>query len=265
MKTIITSIAMVCAAAFLFAQDAGAQERTSDYAGLLSGAQLKGAEVMNLQNQEIGSIEEVLVDPSTGRIRFAVLSVGGFLGLGDTEVAVPWSAVQVSKSGDTAKFVVDATKERLEKAPRVEGKTYDRLYTRQDAEPTFVYWGVTWYDVGVAASPRPGNVSTCNELAHGYCFADELTVANGWQALVLIPTPHRGRRRDADVGRSGALPCASQHICGANRNSPRSAQPIASTSGPLSTCGLWRSWSRTLRCANASSASPKRSSSARGA
>ena len=156
MKSNITSIAVAFAAAFLFEQGTVAQERTSNYAGLLSGTQIKGAEVMNLQNQEIGSIEEVLVDPSSGRVRFAVLSVGGFLGLGDTEVAVPWDAVQVTKSGDNPKYVVDATKERLEKAPRVAGKKYDRLYTRQEAEPTFVYWGITWYDIGIGAGASTG-------------------------------------------------------------------------------------------------------------
>ncbi len=153
MKSSITSIAVAVAATFLLAQDAFAQDGKRNYPRLLSGTQIKGAEVMNLQNQEIGSIEEVLVGPSSGKVRFAVLSVGGFLGLGDTEVAVPWSAVQVTKSGDNAKYVVDTTKERLEKAPRVEGKRYDRLYTRQDAEPTFIYWGVTWYDVGPVATP----------------------------------------------------------------------------------------------------------------
>lgn len=148
MKLLTTSIAAAVLATFLFAEGAMAQAGKSDYGGLLPSAQIKGAEVMNRQDQEIGSIEEVLLDPSSGKVRFAILSVGGFLGLGDTEVAVPWDAVQVTKSGDKAKYVVDATKERLEKAPRVEGKRYDRLYSRQDAEPTFVYWGITWYDLG---------------------------------------------------------------------------------------------------------------------
>ena len=151
-----TSIAVAVVATLLFAQGAFGEASKSNYSGLLSSTQIKGAEVMNLQNQEIGTIEEVLVDPSSGRVRFAVLSVGGFLGLGDSEVAVPWDAVQVSKSGDNPKYVLDASKERLEKAPRVEGKKYDRLYTRQDAEPTFLYWGITWYDVGPLSTRATG-------------------------------------------------------------------------------------------------------------
>lgn len=143
----LTAIAALSLPAAAFAQTTNT---------LLSGSELEGAEVRNLQNQDVGDIEEILLDPSSGRVRFAVLNVGGFLGLGETHVAVPWNAFRVTKEGSTAKIVLDATKERLEKAPRVEGKKYDRLYTRQDAEPTFVYWGITWYDIDPVSTASPG-------------------------------------------------------------------------------------------------------------
>jgi hypothetical protein len=60
--------------------------------------------------------------------------------MGETSVAVLWDALRISQDGDRPKYVLDASKERLEKAPGVEGKRYDRLYSRQEAEPTFVYW-----------------------------------------------------------------------------------------------------------------------------
>ena len=46
--------------------------------------------------------------------------------------------------GDKTKYVLDATKERLEKAPKVEGKNYQRLYAREPAEPIFIHWEETW-------------------------------------------------------------------------------------------------------------------------
>jgi hypothetical protein len=46
--------------------------------------------------------------------------------------------------GDKTKYVLDATKERLEKAPKLEGKNYERLYARETAEPIFIYWEETW-------------------------------------------------------------------------------------------------------------------------
>ncbi|HSS16881.1 MAG TPA: hypothetical protein VLQ29_07850 [Candidatus Dormibacteraeota bacterium] len=42
------------------------------------------------------------------------------------------------------KYLLDATKERFEKAPRVEGKNHERLYPAETAEPIFVYWDAEW-------------------------------------------------------------------------------------------------------------------------
>jgi sporulation protein YlmC with PRC-barrel domain len=117
---------------------------------LLAASEIKGTKVTSLQNQEIGNIDEVLIEPDTGQVRFAVLSVGGFLGLGSTKVAVPWQAFQMVDDRGKAKYFLDATKDRLEKAPRVEGKNYERLYADAGAEPIFVYW-----DVAYIGEPEP--------------------------------------------------------------------------------------------------------------
>jgi hypothetical protein len=114
---------------------------------LLAVSEVKGTAVQNRQNQEIGDVDDLLIRPDTGVIRFAVLSVGGFLGLGSTRVAVPWSAFEITTLPDgTIRMALDATKERLEKAPRIEGKNYERLYTDAAAEPIFVYWEVDYID-----------------------------------------------------------------------------------------------------------------------
>jgi hypothetical protein len=86
---------------------------------LLAASEIKGAKVTNFQNQDIGDIDELRIEPATGQVRFAVLSVGSFLGLGSTKVAVPWWAFQiVSERGKIKYMMLDATRERLEKAPR---------------------------------------------------------------------------------------------------------------------------------------------------
>jgi sporulation protein YlmC with PRC-barrel domain len=113
-------------------------------ATLLAASEIKGTKVTNLQNQEIGDIDEMLIEPDTGQVRFAVLSIGGFLGLGSTKVAVPWQAFQIVNDRGRVKYLLDATRERLENAPRVEGKNYKRLYPAETAEPIFVYWDVEW-------------------------------------------------------------------------------------------------------------------------
>ncbi|MGZ5519274.1 MAG: PRC-barrel domain-containing protein [Limisphaerales bacterium] len=120
-------------------------EQRTEVATLLAASEIKGARVTNFQNQDIGDIDEMLIEPNTGQIRFAVVSVGGFLGIGSTRVAVPWLAFQiVTERGKIKQLMLDATRERLEKAPRVEGKNYERLYPTDASEPIFVYWDVEW-------------------------------------------------------------------------------------------------------------------------
>src|SRR3954469_14122015 len=102
-----------------------ATRTTARVATLLTVSEIQGSTVRNRQREEIGDIDEVLIEPDSGRVRFAILSVGGFLGLGSTRVAVPWSAFEISRQGGTITYVLDATRERLEKAPRVEGKNYE--------------------------------------------------------------------------------------------------------------------------------------------
>ena len=121
-----------------------ATHTTTGAATLLTVSEIKGSTVRNRQREEIGDIDELLIEPDSGRVRFAILSVGGFLGLGSTRVAVPWSAFEISRQGGRITYMLDATRERLEKAPRVEGKNYERLYAQETAEPIFVYWDELW-------------------------------------------------------------------------------------------------------------------------
>jgi sporulation protein YlmC with PRC-barrel domain len=146
MKTKLITIALVVVVAFCCADTAAAKNKKEKtmYPALLTISDVKGANVINLQNEKIGDIDELLIEANTGNIRFAIVSVGGFLGIGSTRVAVPWGAFVITRVDNRPKFVLDATKERLEKAPKVEGTNYDRLYTKADAEPVFIYWHEEW-------------------------------------------------------------------------------------------------------------------------
>ena len=125
---------------------AAAKNPATNYPSLVGATDIKGTNVKNLQGQDLGQIEDVLIDPDTGQVRFVILEVGGFLGLGSTRVAVPLSAFQITKEGNKAKWMLDADKEKLKNAPKVEGKNYQRLYTKTEAEPIFVYWKIDWVE-----------------------------------------------------------------------------------------------------------------------
>jgi hypothetical protein len=60
---------------------------------------------------------------------------------------VPWAALDIKILRDgTVRMTLDATREQLEKAPRTEGKNYQRLYTGEIVEPIFNYWEIEYVD-----------------------------------------------------------------------------------------------------------------------
>lgn len=83
----------------------------------LRASQLKGKNVETPTGEKLGDIKDVVLDPTNARVNYAVVSVGGFLGVGDRLVAVPWEAIKFTPDGDKEKLVLNITKEKLEKAP----------------------------------------------------------------------------------------------------------------------------------------------------
>jgi sporulation protein YlmC with PRC-barrel domain len=82
---------------------------------MLSAATITGDEVVNLRDEKLGTIEDIMLDIPSGKIRYAVLSSGGFLGIGDRLFAVPWSAFTLDV--DHKRFILDVDVERLKAAP----------------------------------------------------------------------------------------------------------------------------------------------------
>lgn len=76
---------------------------------------LTGDKVVNRKHEDLGTIEHLMIDVETGRVAYAVLSFGGFLGMGDKLFAIPWSALAVD-TGEK-QFVLDVDKQALEGAP----------------------------------------------------------------------------------------------------------------------------------------------------
>jgi sporulation protein YlmC with PRC-barrel domain len=85
---------------------------------LLSSSTLVGATVKNLEGEDLGKIQELLIDPQSGRVSAAVLSVGGMLGMGAKHVAVSWDTFRNGLGeGD---LIAALSKEQLENAPSFE-------------------------------------------------------------------------------------------------------------------------------------------------
>ena len=82
---------------------------------LMGADTLLGNDVYNAADDHLGSIKEFMIDMQSGRIAYAVLSFGGFLGMGDRLFAVPWQALAL----DTAnkRFTLNVSKDKLKNAP----------------------------------------------------------------------------------------------------------------------------------------------------
>jgi len=86
-----------------------------EYPRVLSATTIIDDKVVSTIGEDLGTLKELMLDLDDGRINYAVLSFGGFLGLGDKLFAIPWEALTLNAEDHT--FVLDVDKERLENAP----------------------------------------------------------------------------------------------------------------------------------------------------
>jgi sporulation protein YlmC with PRC-barrel domain len=92
-------------------------------------SQVIGIRVDNADGEHLGKIEDIVFNPTDGHIRYAVLSFGGFLGVGEKFFAIPWKHLRAeAKSGTVGneKFVLvlDVDKSRLKNAPGFDSKNW---------------------------------------------------------------------------------------------------------------------------------------------
>lgn len=82
-----------------------------------------GTDVKNANNDSVGDVKDLIVDLKSGEVLAAVVSSGGFLGMGDTMSLVPTS--DLTYNSEKESFTTTLTKEQLEKAPRHNDKTWN--------------------------------------------------------------------------------------------------------------------------------------------
>lgn len=97
---------------------------------VLAAGTVTGDKVRNSAGEDLGNIEDIMIDLQSGDVAYAVLSFGGFLGLGDKLFAVPWSALALN--ADEHEFILDVDKSTLEQAPG-----FDKNNWPDFADPTF--------------------------------------------------------------------------------------------------------------------------------
>lgn len=102
---------------------------------MISASTIKGDDVVNTTGEDVGKIEELMIDSEKGEIGYAVLSLGGTLGMGGKFFAIPWDAFTLD--ADNHRFVLDVPRERLDQAPG-----FDKDHWPETTG------GVWWQDIG---------------------------------------------------------------------------------------------------------------------
>ncbi len=102
-----------------------------------------GAKVINIEQEDLGKIEDLVIDARNSRVAYAILSFGGVLGLGDKHFAIPWEALTFDLSQKVA--VLDIDKDRLKNAPGFDKDDWPDLANQTWGAEVYEYYGYRPY------------------------------------------------------------------------------------------------------------------------
>jgi len=102
-----------------------------------------GAKVINTAQEDLGKIEDLVIDARNSRMAYAILSFGGVLGLGDNHFAIPWEALTFDLSQKVA--VLDIDKDRMKNAPGFDKDDWPDLANQTWGAEVYEYYGYRPY------------------------------------------------------------------------------------------------------------------------
>jgi sporulation protein YlmC with PRC-barrel domain len=114
----------------------------SDTGGsLIAASKVNGTNVYDTAGEKVGSIYDVMIDKRTGNTAYAIMSFGGFLGIGDQYHPLPWQSLTYDES--QGGYIVNIDRARLEGAPAYAAGESDRWADPGYGRQVNDYYGVT--------------------------------------------------------------------------------------------------------------------------
>jgi sporulation protein YlmC with PRC-barrel domain len=123
--------------------DPSLQVITGERIALAQADTLIGMDVENAQGQGLGEIEDLAINTKDGRIAYAALAYGGWLGIGENLAAVPWEALKLDMA--ERQFVLNLDKDKLQNAPRFAKDQYPQTLDRKWLSDMYAYYGARPY------------------------------------------------------------------------------------------------------------------------
>ena len=115
---------------------------TRETVQLIGSDKVEGTAVYGSDQKKIGSIQRVMVDKISGKVPYAVLSFGGFMGMGEDYYPVPWSMLDYDTN--LGGYRVSLTKDQLDRAPKYT-KSTDWKWNRENDRRVYDYYRITPY------------------------------------------------------------------------------------------------------------------------
>lgn len=107
---------------------------------ILSSSTITGQNVYNLNDESIGDIKDLMINPSNGEVVYAVISFGGFMGIGNKLFAMPLEALKFSDKDDTIRLDID--KEKLENAPSFDKDNWPMTADDKFVNSVYSHYGI---------------------------------------------------------------------------------------------------------------------------
>ena len=107
--------------------------------GIISIDDVTGMEVRNLDDEHLGSVDDIIFDPESGAVSYAVIARGGFLAIGEDYVAVPWQQFAIAPGLKV--LVLEVSEEQLAQAPEIDPERFaDPQVFTDSEEQTEAFW-----------------------------------------------------------------------------------------------------------------------------
>lgn len=106
---------------------------------LISSEKVNGTAVYNRNGDSLGTVHHLMIDKFNGNVEYAVMSFGGFLGIGESYHPLPWHALTYDTQLEG--YVADVDRAKLERAPRYTASNMPDWSDRGYRDRVNQYWG----------------------------------------------------------------------------------------------------------------------------